>query len=263
MSSAHGQQRAAARLRGPLSGLAPEAKVAGLVAFLVVVAVTPPASPRALAAQGLVAVATATLALVEWRAVAARLTLDLPLAVLAVTYAVAGRGPDVEVLGLSLSEPGLRAGLAVLAKATIGIVAVSALAASSSVPEIVAGLGRVGAPGWFLRLVALTARQLHVLRTDLARLRLAVAVRSGSGRRSVALASGARSLGSLFVRSTERADRLQLAAALRGGTATTAALPPGPGTTGTTGTTGQAGPAAWTLALVPAVLALAARMVLG
>jgi hypothetical protein len=76
----------------------------------------------------------------------------------------------------------------------------------------------------------------------------------------VALASGARSLGSLFVRSTERADRLQLAAALRGGTATTAALPPGPGETGTAG---QAGPAAWALALVPAVLALAARVVLG
>jgi cobalt/nickel transport system permease protein len=260
VSSAHGRPRAAARLRGPLSGLAPEAKVAGLVAFLLVVAVTPPGSPRALTAQGLVAVATATLALVDWRAVAARLSLDLPLAVLAVTYAVAGRGPDVEVLGLPLSEPGLRAGLAVLAKATIGIVAVSALAASSSVPEIVAGLGRVGAPGWFLRLVALTARQLHVLRTDLARLRLAVAVRSGSGRRTVALASGARSLGSLFVRSTERADRLQLAAALRGGTATTAALPPGPGETGTAG---RAGPATWALALVPAVLALAARVVLG
>lgn len=257
MSSAHGQERAAARLRGPLSGLAPEAKVAGLVAFLVVVAVTPPASPRALAAQGLVAVVTATLALVDWRAVAARLTLDLPLAVLAVTYALAGRGPDVEVLGLSLSEPGLRAGLAVLAKATIGIVAVSALAASSSVPEIVAGLGRVGAPGWFLRLVALTARQLHVLRTDLARLRLAVAVRSGSGRRSVALASGARSLGSLFVRSTERADRLQLAAALRGGTAATATLPAAGAGAGT------AGPATWALALVPALLALAARVVLG
>ncbi|HET6949909.1 MAG TPA: CbiQ family ECF transporter T component, partial [Acidimicrobiales bacterium] len=153
MSSAHGQDRAAARLRGPLSGLAPEAKVAGMIAFLVVVAVTPPSAPAALALQGGVAVAVAVLALVDWRSVAARLTLDLPLAVLAVAYALAGRAPHVEVLGVTLSQPGLRAGLTVVAKATIGIVAVSALAASSSVPEIVAGLGRLRAPAWFVRLV--------------------------------------------------------------------------------------------------------------
>ena len=127
------------------------------------------------------ALAVAVVALVDWRAVAGRLTLDLPLVVLALTYALAGRGPDVEVLGLSLSEPGLRAGLTMLAKATIGIVAVSALAASSSVPEIVDGLRRVGAPAWFRRLVALTARQLDVLRAEGARLRLAVAVRTGLG----------------------------------------------------------------------------------
>jgi cobalt/nickel transport system permease protein len=184
--------------------------------------------------------------------VAARLTLDLPLAVLAVTYALAGRGPDVEVLGLSLSEPGLRAGLAVLAKATIGIVAVSALAASSSVPEIVDGLGRMGAPAWFRRLVLLTARQLGVLRAEAARLRLAVAVRTGSGRRSVALASGARALGSLFVRSTERADRLHLAAELRG-----ASTAPAPGRAEV-----RVGWATWLLVLGPALVAVAARVAL-
>ena len=257
MSSIHRQERAAARLRSPVSALGAGPKVAGLVAFLVVVAVTPGSAPWALAAQALIAAAVATAALVDWRAVAGRLTLDLPLAVLAVVYALAGRGPDVDVLGLSLSEPGLRAGLAILARAAIGIVAVSALAASSSVPEIVDGLRRLGAPAWFRQLVGMTARQLQVLRADLTRLRLAVAVRTGSGRRTVALASGARSLGSLFVRSTERADRLRLAADLRG--AVPGAEPPaaGPGPAGRRDTA-----AAWSAALVPALLALAARAVL-
>ena len=250
MSSAHRQERAAARLHGPVSRLPPGPKVAGLVAFLVVVAVTPATAPAALAAEGLIAAAVATLALVDWRAVAGRLTLDLPLAVLALATALAGRPPHVEVAGLTLSQPGLRAGLAIVARATIGIVAVSAVAASSSVPEIVDGLRRLGAPGWFRQLVAVTARQLQVLRADLAKLRLAVAVRTGSGRRTLALASGARSLGSLFVRSTERAERLRLAAELRGGELAPAATPAGSA-------------AAWAVALVPAALALVARVALG
>jgi cobalt/nickel transport system permease protein len=254
MSRAHGEATTAPlRLRGPLTALPPEAKVAGLVAFLVAVAVTPPSAPWALAVDGLVAVVLAVLALVDWRAVAGRLTLDLPLVVLAATYALAGRGPHVEALGLTLSEPGLRAGTAIVAKATIGIVTVSALAASSSVPEIVDGLGRLGAPAWFRRLVALTARQLGVLRAEAARLRLAVAVRTGSGRRTVALVSGARALGSLFVRSTERADQLNLAAELRGAPAA-----PAPAARAV-----RVGWATWLLVLVPAVVAVAARVALG
>jgi cobalt/nickel transport system permease protein len=259
VSSAHRPERAAARLRSPVSSLAPGPKVVGLVAFLVVVAVTPASAAWALAVDGAVALAVATLALVDWRAVAGRLTLDLPLAVLALTYALAGRAPHVEVAGLSLSQPGLRAGLAILARATIGIVAVSAVAASTSVPEIVDGLRRLGAPAWFRQMVAVTARQLQVLRADLARLRLAVAVRTGSGRRTLALASGARSLGSLFVRSTERAERLRLAADLRGA---------GPGAEAQPGLalaapTAAPTPRMWAAALLPALAALAARGVLG
>jgi cobalt/nickel transport system permease protein len=252
VSSGHRQERAAVRLHSPVSRPAPGPKVAGLVAFLVAVAVTPAGAPLALAAEAGIAVAVATIALVDWRAVAGRLTLDLPLAVLAVTYALAGRPPHVHLAGLALSEPGLRAGLAILARATIAIVAVSALAASTPVPEIVAGLGRVGAPAWFRHLVAVTARQLGVLRADLARLRLAVAVRTGTGGRVAAVTTGTRALGSLFVRATERSDRLRLAADLRGGAGEAPAAP-----------SGAEEPAAWAVALVPAALAIASRVVLG
>jgi cobalt/nickel transport system permease protein len=255
MTASHAAGPAPDRLRSPLTPLAPEAKLVGLLAFLVVVAVTPASAPWALAAQGGVAVTVALVALVEWRAVAGRLALDLPLAVLALSYALAGRGPYVEVAGLSLSQPGLRVGLAITAKATIGIVAVSALAASTSVPATVAGLARVGAPAWFRQLLALSARQLQVLRADLARIRQAVAVRTATPRRGVALAAGARSLGSLFVRSTERADTLRLAAELRGGDATTPLAV-------TVGAPARQGAAVWVLALAPALAAVLASVVL-
>jgi cobalt/nickel transport system permease protein len=255
VSSSHAAGPAPDRLRGPLTALAPEVKLVGLVAFLVVVAVTPPTAPWALAAQGGVAAVVAVLALVDGRAVAGRLALDLPLAVLAVAYAFAGRPPHVEVAGLSLSQPGLHVGLGILAKATIGIVAVSALAASTSVPDTIAGLARVGAPAWFRQLLALSARQLQVLRADLTRIRRAVEVRTASQRRTVALAAGARSLGSLFIRSTERADNLRLAAELRGGDAMTAAAPG-------VAPRGGRGVPAWAVGLVPALAAVVASVAL-
>lgn len=224
-----------------------------MVAYLVAVAVTPPSAPWALVAQGALAVGLAALALVEWRALAGRLALDLPLAVLAVAYAVAGRGPRVDVLGLSLSRPGLSVGLAVLAKAAIGIVAVSALAASTTAGDTIAGLARLGAPGWFRHLLALSLRQVQVLRADLARVRRAVEVRTGTARCAVAVATGARALGVLFVRSTERADALRLAAELRGGGASAVDHRPPPH-----------GPprrlASWVVALVPAALAVTASV---
>ena len=171
-------------------------------------------------------------------------------------YALAGRGPHVEVLGLSLSEPGLRVGLAILAKATIGIVAVSAIAASTSVPATITGLARLGVPAWFRHLLALSVRQLQVLRADLARIRRAVEVRTASTRRTVALAAGARSLGVLFVRSTERADTLRLAADLRGGGGDGS---DGSGAAADAATT-RPGPAAWLVALAPAAVAVAAAV---
>jgi cobalt/nickel transport system permease protein len=257
VSASHAAGPAPDRLRGPLTGVAAEVKVVGMVAFLVAVAVTPPTAPWALAAQGAVAAAVAVVALVEWRSVAGRLALDLPLAVLAVAYALAGRAPYVEVAGLSLSEPGLQVGLGIMAKATIGIVSVSALAASTSLPDTIAGLARVGVPAWFRHLLALSARQLQVLRADLARIRRAVEVRTASRRRTVVLAAGARSLGALFIRSTERAETLRLAADLRGGDAAPAAAPPG-----AVAGRGRRGVPAWAAGLAPAAVAVAVSVVL-
>ena len=256
MSGAHGSApRREDRVVGPLDRLAPEAKLAGVVGFLVVVAVTPADRPAALAAHGAIALLMAAVALVEPATVLRRLVLDAPLLVLAVTYAVAGRGPRTTVLGVSLSAAGLQVGLAVLAKATIGIVTVSALVATTSVTEVVAGLRRLRLPGWFCDLVGLAARQAGVLGDDLDRLRLAAAVRGGVQGRRARWGVGARALGASFVRATERVDRLQLAASARGGTTLGRLVVPGPAVAVATAST-------WALAAVPSATAVAARLAL-
>ena len=246
---------AAARQRGtpvrtPLTALAPDAKGAGLVAFLVVVAVTPPSRPWTLAGHAAIAAAVAAAALVDPRAVARRLAIDLPLAVLAATIAVAGSGPRINLAGVSLSRAGLHVGLALLAKATIGVIAVSSVAASTTASETVAGLRRLRLPGWTCDLVALTARQVQVLGDELARLRLAGSVRAGTRGWRGEWSAVARSLGVLFVRSVERADRLDIALAARGGPPPT----PAPAATPATRT-------AWVPALLPATAALALRVI--
>ena len=241
------------RVVGPLDGLAPEAKLVGLVAFLLVSAVTPPGRFAVLAAHAAVAVAIAAVAAVPPRTLARRFLLDVPLVVLALTYAAAGRGPRTSVLGLSLSVAGLQVGSSMVVKATISIIAVSALAATTTVSETVAGLRRLGLPGWFTDLVGLSARQAAVLGADVERLRLAASVR-GRGRWAEWTAV-ARALGVSFIRATERGDRLQLAAQARGGTTLGAIVVAGP-------TIPAATAATWTLATLPAVAAVAIRLLL-
>ena len=243
------------RVIGPLDRLAPEAKLVGLLGFLLVVAVTPPGRSSILGAQAAVALSVAGVAAVEPRALLRRFALDLPLLFLALTYAVAGRGPRTSVLGASLSTTGLQVGLTMVAKATIGIIAVSALAASTSVSEMVTGLRRLGFPRWFVDLVGLSARQAGVLGADVERLRLAASVRLGGRGRWAEWTAVARALGVCFVRATERVDRLQLAAQARGGSTLGAVVVAGP--TITTATLG-----AWVLAALPAVAALAGRLLL-
>ena len=186
--------------------------------------------------------------------------------VLAVVYALAGHGPHTQVLGLDLSRPGLVVGLGVLAKATIGIVAVSAVAASTSEVDTIVGLRRLHVPAWFCDLLALTLRQLGLLRQDLQRLQLAAGVRAGPGWRSRWSVAG-RSFGVLFVRSAERLDRLQLALVARGGHAFASALvaAPAPASPGPAAAPvadpGLAHRPGWALALLPATLAVVAVLV--
>jgi len=243
------------RVIGPLDRLAPEAKLAGLLGFLLVVAVTPPGRVSVLIAQGAVALTVAAVAAVEPRALLRRFALDVPLLFLALTYSVAGEGRRTSVLGLSLSAAGLQVGLTMVAKATIGIVAVSALAAATSIGEMVSGLRRLGFPRWFVDLVGLSARQAGVLGADVERLRLAASVRLGGRGRFAEWSAVARALGVCFVRATERVDRLQLAAQARGGTTLGAVVVAGPTIPAATAGT-------WTRAALPAAAALATRLIL-
>lgn len=254
MSSAHGVPPAGDRLASPLTAMAPEVKLIALIAFLVAVALTPAQRPWAFAVHAVVVAVVAVVALVPLRTLLTRLVFELPVLALAATYVAFGRGPRVEVLaGLSLSRPGSVVAFGVLAKATIGVVAVSVLAASTEVTELVRGLSRLRLPGWFCDLVALSARQVEVLRAEAARVRLAAELRGGP-RRVDAWRAVARSLGTTFVQGASRAERLATSVAVRSGGGASGPLVV---TAGHGPSSASASARQWASASVPAAVATA------
>lgn len=263
MSGSHGHEAdPSAPLDGPIERVAPEAKVVGAVAFLVAALATPAGVRWPWLVHGAVAGALAVVALLPARVLARRLVFEVPFLALAVAMAVAGSDPRVQVVGLSLSGPGLDAAWTVLSRATLGVVVASVLAATTTPAELLVALDRLRAPRLAVTLAELAVRYLAVLRGELDRLRLAQELRSPD-RRRLRPAEVAGVGAALFVRAYERGERVHLARAARQVTSPSPAGstdPPRPSGAprARSGTAAPASTRSWLLAGLPAVLAASA-----
>lgn len=189
--------------------------IATFVLVLAVVAV-PRGTWWPFAVALLVLVAAATSAGVRARRVLRRMLIETPFVVFALALPLIADGPRTEVLGLPVSEPGLVAAGAMLAKATLGVLAGIVLASTTRPTDLVGGLQRLRAPGLLVEIASFMLRYFTVVSDDLHRMRIARESRcfAGSGlRQARAVASSA---GALFVRSYERGERVHLAMLARG-----------------------------------------------
>ena len=139
---------------GRLHGLAPESKVAATVAFIFAVVATPREAVWAFAVDLCIVFAVAAIGGVPIGHLVRRLTIEIPFLLFAVFLPFVGRPPNVEVLGLSLSEAGLWAAFGIVVKGSLGVLATVVLASTTSIPDILAGLERLRVPQV---LVAITA----------------------------------------------------------------------------------------------------------
>ncbi len=197
-----------------------EVKVAAALAFVIVVAVTPRLALPVLAVQGLAIGAVVALARLPARFVVRRLAVVAPFLVAAALTAVVAGGPHVTVGPVSLSEPGLRAGAAVAAKTLIGALTSIAVAGTTPIPDLLAGLGRLGLPKPFVALAGFTLRYLDLVADGLARRRTAMVARGYRARRLTQAGPLAASLGGMFVQTYERGERVHAAMLSRGFTGT-------------------------------------------
>jgi len=127
-------------------------------------------------------------------------------------------GRAIGTLGpLVATEEGVRLALLITVKCNAILIAMTALLATSTLHEVSAAMGRLGMPKKLLVVLILGLRYLHVIRDESVRLRQAAAVRGFVPGTNVATyRTFAGFLGSLLVRSDERAMRVYGAMRCRG-----------------------------------------------
>jgi cobalt/nickel transport system permease protein len=145
-----------------------------------------------------------------------RMTVEVPFLVFAALMPFLATGPRVELLGISVSEPGLLAAWALAAKGTLGVLAGLTLAATTEPREILRGLEQLRLPPQLVQIMAFMIRYLDVVTDEMRRMRIALESRGFSARSPRHWPVIARSAGALFIRSYERGERVHLAMLSRG-----------------------------------------------
>ncbi len=187
----------------PVHRLSAAVKCAAALAFVGGVILLPRAAWGAYAAAGAALVVAAALSRVPWRRLLLRLLAVEPFA--------------LGVAALSLLQPhGVRAFAGILARSTLCLFAMVLLSATTRFSDILRVLWSVRVPSLLVTTLALMHRYLFVLAEESLRMRRARASRTFTASRRRAWKSAASVAGQLFVRSTERAERIYAAMGARG-----------------------------------------------
>ncbi|QXC59992.1 cobalt ECF transporter T component CbiQ [Aquihabitans sp. G128] len=201
---------------GRLHPLAPQAKLVGLVLFVLAVVATP---REAFWAFGVLAVLVAGVALaggLSLRRLAGRLVIEAPFLAFALFLPFVGHGPHATVAGLSLSTPGLWGAWNIVAKGTLGVAASVVVASTTPVTQLLHGLERLHLPRVVTAIAGFMVRYLDVTTGELQRLSIARQSRGHDPRWIWQARAVAASAGTLFIRSFERGERVHLAMVARG-----------------------------------------------
>ena len=200
----------------PLHRAPAHLKVAFLVFFMLLVVATPVSwLPAFVGYAGVLAVLVA-LSGVPVLYLARRMVIETPVLVFAALLPFIAAGPDVDVLGLSLSEAGLAAGGGLVMKATLGVLSSLLLAATTDPRDLLVGLERLRVPVQLVQIMGFMVRYLDVVSDELRRMKTARESRGFTARNPRHWAVIGRSAGALFIRSFERGERVHLAMISRG-----------------------------------------------
>jgi len=180
------------------------AKILALLAFLVVLATTPPDATMRIGAYAIVALAAVLVARLPLGGVLGRATVVLPFSL---TFAVVSW----------LAGDHLRA-IALVEKTYLSTIAVLVVAGTTPLPALLEGFESLGAPRLLVSVIQFLYRYLFVVSEQAQHMRLAAACRAGlrktGPRTRFQAAAGALSV--LFARSYFRADGIHRAMLARG-----------------------------------------------
>lgn len=239
----------------PVHALAPHVKIVATLLFVAAVVCTPRQQVWAFGVHAAVLAAVAAVAHVPARVVLPRLVLELPFLLFAVVLPFVARGDRVEVLGLvHLSVDGLWAAWNLLVKGLLGVTASVLLVATTPVDGLLRGLEKLRVPPVFTAVAGSMLRYVGVIEAQMRRMQVARVSRGHDPRWIWQARAVAATLGTLFVRTFERGERVHLAMVSRGYTGSMPVLRPVPDAPAT----------AWGAALaVPAVAAVTSAVAAG
>jgi cobalt/nickel transport system permease protein len=199
-----------------LHRVAGHVKIIALLLFMIVVVATPGHWYVAFAGYLGVLIIAVVVSRVPATYLLPRMLVEVPFVVFALLLPFVALGPRTEVLGLSVSAPGLLQAWTLLAKATLGVIGGLVLSSTTEPQAMVRGLERLRLPNTMVQIMSFMVRYLEVVGDDLRRQQIALASRGFSARDPRQWPVLARSAGALFIRCYERGERVHLAMLSRG-----------------------------------------------
>jgi cobalt/nickel transport system permease protein len=200
----------------PVHRLSPQVKVLAAVFFVGCVVATPREVFWAFGGYLLVLVGVWAVVAIPPGWIARRALIEAPFVVLAVLLPFAEGGQRVHVAGVSLSVAGLLAGWNIVVKGTLGVLTSLTLAATTMPRDLLIGLQRLRMPSTITTIATLMLRYFEVIVGEARRMRIARISRGHDPRLLWQAGATARGVGSLFLRSYERGERVHLAMLARG-----------------------------------------------
>lgn len=191
-------------------------KIVALVGFMLIVVATPRGAWPAYAAYLALLLALIVISRVPFTFLLPRMAVEIPFLIFAATMPFVARGPRVDVFGWSLSQEGLDGAGALVAKGTLGVLAALLLGATTEIRDLLVGLQKLRLPQQLVEILAFMLRYLSVIADDLRRLRIAQQARGFTARNIRQWPTLASTVGTLFVRSFERGERVHRAMLARG-----------------------------------------------
>ena len=134
-----------------------------LLAFAIVVVATPRDAYPLFVAYAVLLAVVIGVSRVPATYLLKRTVVELPFVVFAVLLPFVATGPRTEVLGVAVSEHGLEAGVALLVKGTLGVLASLTLAATTEPQDLLVGLERLRLPQQLVQIMAFMVRYLDVV----------------------------------------------------------------------------------------------------
>lgn len=200
----------------PLHRVPAHLKILALLGFMIVVVTTPRDWYPVFGVYLLLLAAVIGMSRVPPTYLLKRTVVEVPFVLFAVLLPFVATGPRTEVLGVTVSQHGLEAGVALLIKGTLGVLASLTLAATTEPQELLLGLERLRLPQQLVQIMAFMVRYLDVVTGEMRRMKVARESRGFSARNPRHWPVLARSAGALFIRSYERGERVHLAMLSRG-----------------------------------------------